>query len=213
MNISIYISNYFYKNIFVCMYIYGEGVSEVARLRLREVSESEERFNRLERAVRYGKRLKLAKRVPRDVFLPEDKQLWFLFERIYTVIHDREVAVLKRFGLTPMQYNILEFVYVSSCNPTLGFIVDELRISYGNLFEVVKNLVKKGLVNSDVCPNDKRSKCLALTYEGKILFEEVQVIHDKVLGNKFSVMCMNKKGEMKSNLSYVLRHFSQEEIY
>ena len=52
MNISIYISNYFYKNIFVCMYIYGEGVSEVARLRLREVSESEERFNRLERAVR-----------------------------------------------------------------------------------------------------------------------------------------------------------------
>lgn len=117
----------------------------MARLRLREVSESEEGFNRLERAMRYGKRLKLAKRVPRDVFMPEDKMLWFLFERIYTVVYDREVAVLKRFGLTPMQYNVLEFVYVSSCKPTLGFIVDELRMSYGNLFAVVKNLVKKRL--------------------------------------------------------------------
>ena len=112
----------------------------MARLRLREVSESEEGFYRLERAMRYGKRLKLAKRVPRDVFMPEDKKLWFLFERIYRVIHDKEVAVLRRFGLTPMQYNVLEFVYVSSCKPTLGFIVDELRVSYGNLFAVVKNL-------------------------------------------------------------------------
>ncbi|WP_314726550.1 helix-turn-helix domain-containing protein [uncultured Veillonella sp.] len=118
----------------------------MARLRLREVSESEERFNRLERDMRYGKRLKLAQRVPRDIFLPEDKTLWFLFERIYTVVHDKEVAVLKRFGLTPMQYNVLEFIYVSSCNPSLGFVVDELRMSYGNLFAVVKNLVKKGLV-------------------------------------------------------------------
>ena len=46
----------------------------MARLRLREVSESEEGFNRLERAMRYGKRLKLAKRVLRDVFMPEDKK-------------------------------------------------------------------------------------------------------------------------------------------
>ncbi|WP_296004904.1 MarR family winged helix-turn-helix transcriptional regulator [uncultured Veillonella sp.] len=184
----------------------------MARLRLREVSESEERFNRLERAMRYGKRLKLAQRAPRDIFLPEDKTLWFLFERIYTVVHDKEVAVLKRFGLTPMQYNVLEFIYVSSCNPSLGFVVDELRMSYGNLFVVVKNLVKKGLVICDICPNDKRSKSLALTYEGKLLFEEVQVIYDKVLGNMFSAMCKNKKREIKSNLSYVLRHFSPEKI-
>lgn len=184
----------------------------MARLRLHEVSESEEGFNRLERAMRYGKRLKLAKRVPRDVFMPEDKKLWFLFERIYTVVHDKEVAVLRRFSLTPMQYNVLEFVYVSSCNPTLGFIVDELRMSYGNLFVVVKNLVKKGLVICDICPNDKRSKSLALTYEGKLLFEKVQVIHDKVLGNMFSAVGKNKKGEIKSNLLYVLRHFSPEKI-
>ena len=115
----------------------------MARLRLRDVSESEARFNRLEQAMRYGKRLKLAKRLPRDVFLPEDKKLWFLFERVYTVVHDREVAVLKRFSLTPMQYNVLEFIYVSSCNPSLGFIVDELRMSYGNLFAVVKKFSEK----------------------------------------------------------------------
>lgn len=184
----------------------------MARLRLREVSEREEHFNRLERAMRYGKRLKMAKRMPRNIFLPEDKMLWFLFERIYTVVYDREIAVLKRFGLTPMQYNVLEFVYVSSCNPTLGFIVDELCMSYGNLFAVVKNLVKKGLVICNICPNDKRSKNLAMTYEGKLLFEEVQVIHDKVLGNMFSAMSLNKKVEIKSNLSYVLRHFSPEKI-
>lgn len=62
----------------------------MARLRLRDVSESEARFNRLEQAMRYGKRLKLAKRLPRDVFLPEDKKLcfylsvfirWFMIER------------------------------------------------------------------------------------------------------------------------------------
>ena len=190
----------------------GKGVSLLARLRLREVSESEKDFNRLERAMRYGKRLKLAKRVPRDVFMPEDKQLWFLFERIYTVIHDKEVAVLRRFSLTPMQYNVLEFVYVSSCKPTLGFIVDELRVSYGNLFAVVKNLTKKGLLVCNVCPNDRRSKSLALTYEGKLLFEEVQVIHDKVLGNMFSAMYKNKKSDIKSDLIFILKHFSPEKI-
>ena len=184
----------------------------MARLRLREVSESEEGFYRLERAMRYGKRLKLAKRVPRDVFMPEDKKLWFLFERIYTVVHDKEVAVLRRFGLTPMQYNVLEFVYVSSCKPTLGFIVDELRVSYGNLFAVVKNLTKKGLLTCSVCSTDRRSKSLSLTYEGKLLFEEVQVVHDKVLGNMFSVMCKNKKSDIRSDLAYILKHFSPEKI-
>ncbi len=193
-------------------FVNGRGVSLLARLRLREVSESEERFNRLERAMRYGKRLKLAKRVPRDIFLPEDKQLWFLFERIYTVFHDKEVAVLRRFGLTPMQYNVLEFVYVSSCKPTLGFIVDELRVSYGNLFAVVKNLTKKGLLVCNVCPNDRRSKSLALTYEGKLLFEEVQVVHDKVLGNIFLAMCKNKKSDIRSDLAFILKHFSPEKI-
>lgn len=190
----------------------GKGVSLLARLRLREVSESEKDFNRLERAMRYGKRLKLAKRVPRDIFLPEDKQLWFLFERIYTVFHDKEVAVLRRFGLTPMQYNVLEFVYVSSCKPTLGFIVDELRVSYGNLFAVVKNLTKKGLLTCSVCSTDRRSKSLSLTYEGKLLFEEVQVIHDKVLGNMFSAMCKNKKSDIRADLAFILRHFSPEKI-
>ena len=190
----------------------GKGVSLLARLRLREVSESEKDFNRLERAMRYGKRLKLAKRVPRDIFLPEDKQLWFLFERIYTVFHDKEVAVLRRFGLTPMQYNVLEFVYVSSCKPTLGFIVDELRVSYGNLFAVVKNLIKKGLLTCSVCSTDRRSKSLSLTYEGKLLFEEVQVVHDKVLGNMFSAMCKNKKSDIRSDLTYILKHFSPEKI-
>lgn len=184
----------------------------MARLRLREVSESEEGFYRLERAMRYGKRLKLAKRVPRDVFMPEDKKLWFLFERIYRVVHDKEVAVLRRFGLTPMQYNVLEFVYVSSCKPTLGFIVDELRVSYGNLFAVVKNLTKKGLLTCSVCSTDRRSKSLALTYEGKLLFEEVQVVHDKVLGNMFSAMRKNKKSDIKSDLTFILRHFSPEKI-
>ena len=190
----------------------GKGVSLLARLRLREVSESEKDFNRLERAMRYGKRLKLAKRVPRDIFLPEDKQLWFLFERIYTVFHDKEVAVLRRFGLTPMQYNVLEFVYVSSCKPTLGFIVDELRVSYGNLFAVVKNLTKKGLLTCSVCSTDRRSKSLSLTYEGKLLFEKVQVVHDKVLGNMFSAMCKNKKSDIRSDLAYILKHFSPEKI-
>ena len=190
----------------------SKGVSLLARLRLREVSESEKDFNRLERAMRYGKRLKLAKRVPRDIFLPEDKQLWFLFERIYTVFHDKEVAVLRRFGLTPMQYNVLEFVYVSSCKPTLGFIVDELRVSYGNLFAVVKNLTKKGLLTCSVCSTDRRSKSLSLTYEGKLLFEEVQVVHDKVLGNMFSAMCKNKKSDIRSDLAYILKHFSPEKI-
>ena len=190
----------------------GKGVSLLARLRLREVSESEKDFNRLERAMRYGKRLKLAKRVPRDIFLPEDKQLWFLFERIYTVFHDKEVAVLRRFGLTPMQYNVLEFVYVSSCKPTLGFIVDELRVSYGNLFAVVKNLTKKGLLTCSVCSTDRRSKSLSLTYEGKLLFEEVQIVHDKVLGNMFSAMCKNKKSDIRSDLAYILKHFSPEKI-
>ena len=190
----------------------GKGVSLLARLRLREVSESEEGFYRLERAMRYGKRLKLAKRVPRDVFMPEDKKLWFLFERIYRVVHDKEVAVLRRFGLTPMQYNVLEFVYVSSCKPTLGFIVDELRVSYGNLFAVVKNLTKKGLLTCSVCSTDRRSKSLALTYEGKLLFEEVQVVHDKVLGNMFSAIRKNKKSDIKSDLTFILRHFSPEKI-
>ena len=190
----------------------GKGVSLLARLRLREVSESEKDFNRLERAMRYGKRLKLAKRVPRDIFLPEDKQLWFLFERIYTVFHDKEVAVLRRFGLTPMQYNVLEFVYVSSCKPTLGFIVDELRVSYGNLFAVVKNLTKKGLLICSVCSTDRRSKSLSLTYEGKLLFEEVQVVHDKVLGNIFLAMCKNKKSDIRSDLAFILKHFSPEKI-
>ena len=95
---------------------------------------------------------------------------------------------------------------------TLGFIVDELRVSYGNLFAVVKNLTKKGLLTCSVCSTDRRFKSLALTYEGKLLFEEVQVVHDKVLGNMFSAMRKNKKSDIKSDLIFILRHFSPEKI-
>lgn len=63
-----------------------------------------------------------------------------------------------------------------------------------------------------VCSTDRRSKSLGLTYEGKLLFEEVQVVHDKVLGNMFSAMRKNKKRDIKSDLTFILRHFSPEKI-
>ena len=94
--------------------------------------------------------------------------------------------------------------------PTLGFIVDELRVSYGNLFAVVKNLTKKDLLTVVCVQLIDDPKSLALTYEGKLLFEEVQVVHDKVLGNMFSAMRKNKKSDIKSDLTFILRHFSPE---
>lgn len=53
---------------------------------------------------------------------------------------------------------------------------------------------------------------LILQFIGKLLFEEVQVVHDKVLGNMFSAMRKNKKSDIKSDLTFILRHFSPEKI-
>lgn len=191
---------------------YGGTEQIMGKLRVRQIGYYEARFKRELSLRRSAKRASFSKGKAIDVFLPEDKKLCFLLERVHTAITDKEVSILRKFKLTPKQYHVLEFVFLSSAAPVISEIVEELRMSYGNLFAITKNLEKKGLVICETVKSDHRHKALRLTEEGHIVFEKVQPLYDKIMGNIFLSLPKEQKQSITSNLNNVLGRFVMDKI-
>jgi MarR family 2-MHQ and catechol resistance regulon transcriptional repressor len=83
---------------------------------------------------------------------------------------------LREHGLSLSQFGVLEALY--HLGPmTVGHLGEKILRTSGNMTLVVDNLFKRGLVDRQRCPEDRRRVDVTLTDEGRALLEQVWPEH------------------------------------
>jgi len=97
-------------------------------------------------------------------------------------------ALLKPYGITPEQFNILRILRGQQGHPlALRDISGRMIDRNSNTSRLVDKLIAKGLVRREPCPSDRRRVDIALTDEGDTLTAELKAVMDENMRSLQSV--------------------------
>lgn len=101
---------------------------------------------------------------------------WVRLNRFQTRLMRHLSTIIADFNLTLPQFSVLESLYHKG-PMSVGEIREAGLITGGNITVIIANLEKKGLLSSEINPEDKRRKNCALTPQGEALIEEAFQAH------------------------------------
>lgn len=89
-------------------------------------------------------------------------------------IYNRNATRLKPHGITPEQYNVLRILRGSSPKALmLAEITSRMIDRSSNATRLVEKLRQKGLVNRDICENNRRQVDIHITEKGLTLLKRI----------------------------------------
>jgi DNA-binding MarR family transcriptional regulator len=81
---------------------------------------------------------------------------------------------LKRFDLTPQQFNVLRILRGQHPNPaTVNLLIERMLDRMSNVSRIVDKLFAKGLVERKTCKKDRRAVDIIITEKGLSLLSEI----------------------------------------
>lgn len=93
---------------------------------------------------------------------------------------------LKAFELTHAQLNVLHILFDQDPNPvSANELKQQILVHNPDLTRLLDRLVKKGWVNRETCPENRRKIDISLTEEGRKMFVSAQESAKKAIGNFF----------------------------
>lgn len=93
--------------------------------------------------------------------------------------HSRQAKVLKPFGVTSQQYNILRILRGQHPNPaTITLLTERMLDKMSNASRLVEKLLAKGLVERSVCPSDRRQAHVVINEAGLALLKKMEEVMD-----------------------------------
>lgn len=91
-------------------------------------------------------------------------------------------SILKQFGISQAQYNVLRILRGQKCNPcSLGTITERMVDKMSNATRLVEKLRVSGYVTREVCPNNRRKVDIMVTDAGLKLLSDI----DPLIKKKF----------------------------
>ncbi|SDL03274.1 DNA-binding transcriptional regulator, MarR family [Salinimicrobium catena] len=97
-----------------------------------------------------------------------------------TWVQDHLSEALKPYKLSIAQFNVLRILRGQKGKPaSLACVNDKMIHKMSNTTRLVDKLLKKGLVDRIICPNNRRMIELTITSEGLELLKELDVVIDK----------------------------------
>lgn len=98
----------------------------------------------------------------------------------------QQIRFFKRFGLSPQQYNVLRILRGQYPNSiSISLIQERMLDKMSNASRLVDKLKKRGLVERNECPKDRRQVDVSINTNGIDLLSEIdkhQVELDNMLG-------------------------------
>ena len=97
---------------------------------------------------------------------------------LYTAswVSHQHSELLKPYGLTIQQYNVLRILRGQHPNPaTVHLIQERMLDKMSNASRLVEKLRQKGYVERRQCPNDRRAVDILITPQGLALLEKLDV--------------------------------------
>ncbi len=103
-------------------------------------------------------------------------KLWIVLARASFAVSEVAKADIQRHDLTPAEFGILEVLYHKG-PMLLGEVQRRVLVSSGGITFLVDRLSKRGLVERQECPNDRRARYAALTKQGTQLMRDIFPAH------------------------------------
>jgi len=89
-------------------------------------------------------------------------------------LYNINASFLKRFGITPEQFNVLRILRGSFPRPMmLAEITERMIDKSSNCTRLVEKLKQKGLVNRITCENNRRQVDITITDKGQTLLKKI----------------------------------------
>lgn len=113
-------------------------------------------------------------------------KLFVVLSKAYRTIMDQAVRDMKKYGLSPSEFTILEVLYNKGRIP-LQQIGEKILITSGSITYNIDKLVQKGLIRRVPCESDRRVIYAELTTSGTELFEQIfpdhaDFVHSRMKG-------------------------------
>ncbi len=90
-------------------------------------------------------------------------------------LNERINAVLKPYGISEQQYNVLRILRGQGDKPaTLHLIQERMVHKMSNATRLVEKLRQKGLVNRRECPENRRQVEITITQKGKDMLKTIE---------------------------------------
>jgi MarR family 2-MHQ and catechol resistance regulon transcriptional repressor len=106
--------------------------------------------------------------------------LFVVLSRAYTWINAHAIRDIRRYGLNPTEFGILELLYHQGSLP-LQQIGEKILISSGNITYVVDKLEQKQLLTRKPSPQDRRVIFAEITSQGHELLAAIFPQHEDVI--------------------------------
>ncbi|MFE4570431.1 MarR family winged helix-turn-helix transcriptional regulator [Paenibacillus chitinolyticus] len=119
-------------------------------------------------------------------------KLFVVLSKAQKVIMDRSVKDMKRHGLSPSEFAILELLYHKGKFP-LQQIGDKILVTSGSITYNIDKLEKKELLRRISCPSDRRVTYAEITERGTELFNDIFPEHAEVVRASMSGLTAEEK--------------------
>lgn len=107
-------------------------------------------------------------------------KLWVVLSRAQAAVARHAEADVARHGLTIAEFGILEALYHRG-PLLLGELQRKILVSSGGVTYLVDRLEKRGLVERQACPSDRRARYAALTADGQALVSRIFPEHERAV--------------------------------
>lgn len=89
-------------------------------------------------------------------------------------LYNINAGYLKKFGITPEQFNVMRILRGSFPKPMmLAEITERMIDKSSNCTRLVEKLKQKGLVNRVICENNRRQVDISITDKGQLLLKKI----------------------------------------
>jgi DNA-binding MarR family transcriptional regulator len=142
--------------------------------------------------------MKLEDAVKQKTFRSESQKLRINITFTGSWVHAMAIKYLRPFGLTPQQFNILRILRGLHPNPVSGLAIKERMLDkMSNVSRLIEKLRVKGLIERQICPNDRRAMDVTITEKGQALLTRLDAVEAQWDGQ---FKTLNEKDQQTLNL-------------
>ena len=130
-----------------------------------------------------------------EPFLPVLRQ----FAQTYQAFSSFDEEQMRPLGLTCPQFDVISTLGNTS-GMTMGQLAEKTLVTKGTLTGIIDRLEKKGLVQRQVPPENRRCFIIVLTPEGDRVFNQVFPAHIAQLKSRFDRLSLTELEQVRSAL-------------
>ena len=107
-------------------------------------------------------------------------KLFVVLSKAYRSIMDQAIRDMKKYGLSPSEFTVLEVLYTKGRVP-LQQIGEKILVTSGSVTYNIDKLEKKELLMRVPCSDDRRVTYAELTEQGRELFDSIFPQHAELI--------------------------------